>query len=137
MTPKDYIGLDLGRARTGLARASAHARLAEPLQSMPTEQVASWLHQLNKDKPIEALVVGLPRGMKGQETDQTAWVRQQAEHLKKEVGLTIYGQDEALTTKMAETRRFRGQNLHDTDAVAAAIILQDFLDGPDSDRIVL
>ena len=137
MIASEYIGLDLGQVRSGLARASSAARLAEPLESVPTEQLPARLHELAKTNAIAALVVGLPRGLNGQETDQTKWVRQQAANLKKEVGTPIYGQDEALTTVMAESQRFFGKGLQDKDAIAAAIILQDFLDGPEPERVLL
>lgn len=137
MTLSEYIGLDLGQARSGMARASGVARLAEPLESVPTEQLTSRLQELAKTNSITALVIGLPRGLNGQETGQTTWVRQQVDQLKKEVDVPIYGQDEALTTVMAEAHRFAGKGLHDKDAIAAAIILQDFLDGAESERVLL
>lgn len=137
MGSKQFIGLDVGRERTGLARASTVAKLAEPIGAVPTEEVSNRLKELNRSESIEALVIGLPRGLEGQETGQTAWVRQWVEHLKEEAAFPIYAQDEALTTKLAEARRLAGKQIHDIDALAASIILQDFLDTPEAGRVVL
>ena len=133
MEPGQIIGLDVGMRKTGIARASSVARLAEPLEAVPTDEVFNALKKLDSDQPLEAIVIGLPRGLNGQETDQTDWVRQWTDHAKKQLKTPFYWQDEALTSKLAAAQQTAKKPI-DEDALAAAIILQDFLETPESDR---
>lgn len=135
MNPKDFIGLDVGEVRTGLARASALARLAEPLKTVPTGEALGELKKL-ADQGVSGIVVGLPRGIDGQETEQTAWVRQWVDETKKLVEATFYWQDEALTSKLAEAEALKSGKIKEADSLAAQIILQDFLDSPENMRVV-
>ena len=81
----------------------------------------------------EVVIVGLPTGMSGQEGPQAAAARRFAEKIHESTGREIRLHDERLTSFMAEqalmqagrTRRQRKQRI---DAVAAALILQSFLD---------
>jgi putative Holliday junction resolvase len=122
---EEIIGLDIGAVRTGIARASTAARLAEPVRSVETEDLSDELRKLG-DQGVQRIVVGLPRNLSGDDTNQTDWIRQLVESLKTELPkLAFYLQDEALTTVAAEAK---GKKVTDVDAEAAAIILQDFLD---------
>lgn len=125
MTTEEVIGLDVGMARTGLARASRRARLAEPLKTVATDELSEELRHW-VEQGVRQVVVGLPRNLSGDDTAQTNWVRQLVESLKIEhPQLLFHWQDEALTTAAAQA----GKNVTDIDAEAARIILQDFLDG--------
>src|SRR5687768_1048004 len=83
---------------------------------------------------LSALVVGLPRRLDGSDNDQTPLVRVLAAELARLSGLPVILQDERLTSHEADARlavrerdwRKRKAKL---DAVAASIILQDYLDG--------
>ncbi len=135
MNVAEVIGLDVGLKRTGIARASNIARLAEPLMSIPTEKVIDTLNDyINKHK-VEAIAVGLPRNLKGEDTDQTTWVREWAQKAKPKISPTLYWQDEALTTVKAEQLKLKVKDV-DIDSVSAAVILQDFLDTPEANRVV-
>jgi putative Holliday junction resolvase len=72
---KQFLGLDLGLKRTGIARGSEMARLAEPLRTVPTTEVLKALKELIEEYNIGAVVVGLPRNLHGNSTQQTNWVR--------------------------------------------------------------
>jgi putative Holliday junction resolvase len=133
---KELLGLDVGMARTGIARASTAARLAEPLMSVDTSKAIECLNKLIKEQKVELIVVGLPRNLKGDDTSQTAWVRDWVIKTKDQLGPIFYWQDEALTTKTAELRQRSSKDPIDIDAMAAAIILQDFLDTPETERVV-
>lgn len=139
MRPDDdeYLGVDVGSARVGVARGSGRARLAEPLQSIPSESAIEIIAGLAGRNYTGGIVIGLPRGLDGQETGQTRAVRQWAEQTKKITGLPCYWQDEALTSQAAGKLQKSNQKSQAADehALAAAIILQDFLDTPVKDRI--
>jgi putative Holliday junction resolvase len=124
---EDIIALDVGAIRTGIARASSKARLAEPLKTIPTEDVIDELRKLAHEHRISSIVVGLPRSLESQDTPQTEYVRHFVENARTELpGLDFFLQDEALTTVAAETAH--KSKVTDIDAAAASIILQDFLD---------
>jgi putative Holliday junction resolvase len=131
----NFIGLDAGQARVGFALGNDAAKLASPLRSEPTEQAIKKLKELIVEHSSAGLVVGLPRSLSGDETEQTAWVREWVDKLKAHVELPIYAQDEALTTKLAEAQALATKKPQDTDALAAAIILQDFLDSAEAEKV--
>lgn len=136
MDGKQLLGLDVGLKRTGIARASEDARIAEPLITVPTTEVIKVLKDLIKEHNVGTIVVGLPRNLAGDDTRQTTWVRDWVKHAKNKVDLPFYWQDEVLTSRIAEAKKLSSKKLHDVDSLAAAIILQDFLDTPESERMV-
>lgn len=137
MQAKELLGLDLGVKRTGIARASNVARIAEPLPSVPTSKLINFMQDYVNEHKVEAVVVGLPRNLKGEETAQTQWVRKWVNRAKDKINLPFYWQDEALTSKLAvyknRSPNSRSQKTSE-DSLAAAIILQDFLDSAENGR---
>jgi putative Holliday junction resolvase len=131
-----YLALDVGLKRTGIARGSDAARLAEPLRTVATTEVLSTLKNLAEEYNVSAIVVGLPRNLHGNSTQQTNWVRDWVVKLKRKIDLPFYWQDEVLTTRIAEAKKLSYKKVHDIDSLAAAIILQDFLDTPQADRVM-
>ena len=125
MNSSDLIGIDIGKKHTGLARASTVAKIAEPLTTLPTDQVVAKIQELLKEKKIDAIAVGLPRNLSGDETEQTKWVRHWVSVSKKEVGVPFYWVDEALTSSGEK-------NDHSGAAVA---ILQDFVNTADEEKV--
>jgi len=60
-----YLGIDYGAKRVGLATANSDAMLASPLRTVaPHELIAA----IQSAGPFEVIVVGLPRGLDGQDT---------------------------------------------------------------------
>ena len=124
---RELIGLDIGQKRTGIARASSVARLAEPLITVDTEQLIPKLEHIIRKYQPELIVVGLPRNLQSNETEQTKWVRGIIGDIQSHfVDVRFEFQDEALTT-VAATEQL-AKNTADIDSLAASIILQDFLD---------
>jgi putative Holliday junction resolvase len=132
----ELIGLDIGHKRTGIARASSLAALAEPLMSVGTTEVVKTLKKLASDKEVSAVAIGLPRNLQGNDTAQTLWVRDFVDKLKKQITMPFYWQDEALTTKLAENLKQGAKSPADEHSLAAAIVLQDFLDTPPAERVI-
>lgn len=131
------LGLDVGAKRTGIARASSVAKIAQPLTSAPTTEIMRKLQELIEELGVSAVAVGLPRNLSGDDTAQTAWVRGWVDRAKKHFqDLPFYWQDEALTSKLAAAKQASGKKPTDDHALAAAIILQDFLDTPETGRVM-
>lgn len=117
--------MDIGSARVGIARGASIAKIAEPLKTVPTDKAVEEIGLLAKQNFASGIVAGLPRSLDGNDTDQTKLVRQWVAEAKQKLNLPFYWQDEALTSQ--ET---------DDDAHAAAMILQDFLNATESDRVI-
>lgn len=133
MEAKEILALDVGLKRTGIARASNVARLAEPLKTVATEEAIETVVGYLKEHEVEAIAVGLPRNLKGDDTEQTTWVRGWVDGAKQRIATPLYWQDEALTSVKAADLKSKK---NDIDSVAAAVILQDFLDTPEAERVV-
>ncbi|MEO7364367.1 MAG: Holliday junction resolvase RuvX [Candidatus Saccharimonadales bacterium] len=132
MTIPDHIAaLDVGAKRIGVAIAQVDARLASPLITLnaTSDNLIDELRALIEQQAIGLLIVGLPRGLDGQETAQTASARGFAARLSV-LELPVVMQDEALTSRLAEAElEARGTSYQngDVDALAATYILQDYL----------
>ena len=126
------LALDVGQARIGVALATSVARLASPLTTLPNnDDFLDSLRKLVAEHAVSVLVVGLPRGLDGQETGQTSYVREFAATLDT-LGLPVHLQDEALTSAHAEQElRNRGvaYTKEDVDSLSATYILEDYLQG--------
>ena len=133
----------MGERRIGVAISDATRMLARPvgvltIARLDAAAVARAAEEVGRlaaeDDGVAAIVVGLPRRLDGRPTALTEGVRGFASQLGTRTGLPVALQDERLTSVEAESRlaerdkdwRSRKKRL---DAAAAAIILQDHLDG--------
>ncbi len=129
------LGIDYGDSRIGLAMSDPLKMIASPFKTIRNEGNEKCLHffqSLLKEKDMESIVVGLPMGLKGQDTAQTKKVREFA-NLLYSLKLPLYLEDERLSTVSAEKSMIQqniktGHNKGLIDQRAAAIILQQFLD---------
>jgi putative holliday junction resolvase len=133
------LGFDFGTARIGVAVGELETRHASALTTISEESrerrfgaigklVAEW-------HPV-AMVVGIPHHLDGHEHDLTARCRRFANQLHGRFALPVHTVDERLTSAAADAtladagqRRWQSRKPR-VDAVAAQIILQDFLNGP-------
>jgi putative Holliday junction resolvase len=136
------LGVDYGQRRIGLALSDATGMLARPWKTIPRignpSQVAAALATeagalMREDDGLAAIVVGLPKRLNGEPTDQTATVEAVVERLRSIVTIPVVLQDERLTSREAESllaKREKDWRKRKTmlDSAAAALILQDYLD---------
>jgi putative holliday junction resolvase len=123
-----YLGIDFGTKRIGLAIAESEVKLARPLATVTAQELPVIV---KRHGPFEAVVVGLPRGLDGQDTPQTLTVQRLADDLLGPLKLDPIYQDEAATSAIAEEQLKASGKPYtkaDIDAEAATIILQDYLD---------
>ena len=129
------LGLDYGDRRIGLALSDPSKMIASPFKfiiNIGDGEVLDYLKILIAEEDIEAIVVGLPIGMKGQETKQTTKVREFAELLSS-LTIPISFEDERLSSISAEKSMIQqkiktGHHKGMIDQRAAAILLQQYLD---------
>lgn len=126
----NYLALDVGSVRIGLAGANSIVCIAHPLSTLANDE--TFLEKLTAilaEEQVGILVVGLPRNLNGESTPQTDYVEAFVTQLEP-LGLPIYFQDEALTSSKAEAElksRAKPYKKGDVDALAATYILDDFL----------
>ncbi len=130
-----WMGLDIGEKRIGIAlsdpleiTAQSHSMLERRGLSHDLEQ----LRQIVVDNEVTGIVCGLPINMNGSEGPMAEKVRQFGEALGKMTGIQPVFWDERLSTASAqrvliEADLSRGKRRQKVDQLAAAIILQNFL----------
>lgn len=130
------LGVDLGKARTGVAVCDKNETLASPVEVVHEhnrERLLQRVASLATARGAERIVVGLPRNMDGSEGESAQNARAFGEALRALSGLPVDFSDERGTTITAHSflneTNTRGKRRKATvDAVAATIILQDYLD---------
>lgn len=129
------VGVDLGHARTGLAVCDKGEILASPLEVIAqrdAEKLALQVAEAARKAGAELLAVGLPRNMDGTEGDSARFAREMGARLGALCGLPVEFVDERGTTLTAHgylnDTNTRGRKRRAVvDAVAATVILEDFL----------
>jgi len=128
------LALDLGDRRIGVALSDATGTLARPLEVFQRRsRAADFAHvaALVQQHEVGAVVIGLPFNMNGTEGQRAAWTRDYGAALGQAVGRPVTFWDERLTTVEAEEllrAQGRRSEKRSVDAIAAAIILQGYLD---------
>lgn len=130
------LGVDLGKARTGLAICDREEMLASPLTVLHEhnrERLVEAIAAQAKERGAQLLAVGLPRNMDGSEGESAQNARQIGAMLQEATGLPVEFVDERGTTVTAhgylnETNTRGKRRKAVVDAVAATVILQNCLD---------
>ena len=134
---KKYISLDIGDVRIGVAKSDIMGLVATPLEVINRKKVKSVqrIAEILNEHNTKSLVVGIPKSLDGTEKRQAEKVREYIEKLKKNIeGLEVFEVDERLTTVSADRMLTDGgkkgaiEKRKVVDKIAAAIILQTFLD---------
>jgi len=136
------LGVDLGDARIGLALSDPLGVIAQPLETMrcvgPKKDVQRIVAKA-KELEVGVIVVGLPLLMSGEDGERALQAREFAVQLERRLdGVRVELWDERLTTVQAErtmisdgVRRRRRKST--VDPIAAALILQGYLDSRQGD----
>ena len=130
------LALDHGTKRIGVAISDELKMIAQPLEFIPAEPLKDAFARLQTilvEKPTELILVGLPRNMDGTYGPAAEKVRAFVEQLKLVVAVPIRTWDERLTSAQANRVLLQGnvrreKRKEKVDAVAAAILLQSYLD---------
>ena len=127
------LGIDYGTKRVGLALSDPLGLTARPLAVVPRSKIVEEVVTLVKEQEVGTIVVGLPTGLGGDEGISASEARKLADELATATGVDVVLRDERYTSRMAESALLesgmkRRQRRENVDKVAAAIILQDYLD---------
>jgi putative holliday junction resolvase len=134
---RTVLAVDPGSRRVGVAVSNPEGTFALPLEVIERSSDDSYIDRLAdlaESRGVGEVVVGLPLRLSGSHGPEVAAARALAEKLRERLGVPVHLVDERLTTRQAEaslagaglnSRGRRGR----VDQVAAAVLLQGFLDG--------
>jgi putative Holliday junction resolvase len=120
------LALDYGSARCGCALSDPTGTLATPIEAIErpgTRRGMNRIVGLVRERGVKKVVVGLPIGLSGADTDQTREVRDFAAKLDERIAVPVDLYDERFTTSIAAARGGSGSE----DSRAAAVLLEDYL----------
>jgi putative pre-16S rRNA nuclease len=130
------LALDHGTKRIGVAVSDETKTIAQPLEYVSAEPFAdflAWLKKILAEKEIDLILIGMPRNMDGSYGPAAQKVETFAAALKMAITIPIKLWDERLTSSQANRILIQGKVRRDkrkekVDKLAAAILLQSFLD---------
>jgi putative holliday junction resolvase len=131
------LAIDHGTRRIGIAVSDELKMIAQPLEFIPAEPFDAFmarLRELLEEKEVELILVGMPRNMDGSYGPAAQKVDEFVAALKADTSVPIKLWDERLTSVMANRILIQGNVRRDkrkekVDKMAAAILLQSYLDG--------
>ena len=145
-----FLAVDYGRARMGLAIADSETHMAQPLSTMERinrNEDMRRLRELVREQGVKQIVVGLPLRLDGTRGEMAEEVERFAQRVRKQIGVPVEMVDERLTSWEAERllEEVQGRFIHEekltssrkskraqakmtVDAVAAAVILKEYLE---------
>jgi putative holliday junction resolvase len=130
------LGLDVGGKRIGVAGCDGLGLIATGITTIWRSSFQADIAELTQiitDRQVEILVLGLPYTMDGQIGSQAKQVQKFARRVAAVIDLPIEYVDERLTSYAAEQMMIAAkisvsQNKGTIDRIAAAVILQQWLD---------
>jgi putative Holliday junction resolvase len=131
-----YLALDYGTKRVGVAVSDESKIIAQPLGYIPAEPFDAFLarlRQIIREQQVDRVFLGLPRSMDGSYGPAARRVREFMERLLAAIPVPIQTLDERLTSAQANRVLLQGNvrrsdRKQKVDAMAAAILLQSYLD---------
>ena len=132
------LGIDYGSTRIGLSLSDPLGLIPQPIDAVKNDlSVFGELRKVALRENVKMIVVGMPLNLKGQFAQKAEEVKEFIEHLKKELGIEVFVWDERFTTTMAHQtmlamgtkKKERQKKDGRIDSMAAAIMLQGYLDG--------
>ncbi|MDA0815031.1 MAG: Holliday junction resolvase RuvX [Chloroflexi bacterium] len=132
MTPAEvtrWLGIDPGGARIGLAISDPGGGYAIPLNVVSASAAFPAIRAIVQREGVSGIVIGIARLPSGDEGESAQLARRLGARLTR-LGVPIEYEDETLTSHQAESMARSGgaSRRRPADDVAAALILQQFLD---------
>ena len=131
-----FLAIDFGEKRVGLALSDPTKIIAKPFKSISytsQDELINKISLIIEEQNVEKIILGLPKGLKGQKTDQTNQVLEFYSLIKNKIDTPIFMEDERLSSVSAKKSLIlqnikTGHNKGLIDETAAAIFLQLYLD---------
>lgn len=129
--PGRVLALDYGKARTGVAVSDPTGTIVTPLEPVLRANTSDGLATISRlvaSHDVARIVVGLPVGLQGDETTQTARCRSFAARLAASVEVPVELHDERFTSKLADRTRAETGSVASRDSLAASHLLQSWME---------
>jgi len=126
------LALDVGDVWTGLALSDVLGLVARPYKTVKTNELEKYIRIILDEEPIETIVVGYPRTLRGTISKQTQKTQQVKEYLEQKFrAIPWVLWDERLTSKRAQMLKKKftiKDKKHKSHSIAAAFILDSYLE---------
>ena len=130
------MAIDYGRKRTGVAVTDSLQMIANGLTTVPSGELVKFLQEYTAKEPVERIVVGQPKQMNNEPSENMRYVQAFVTHLKRTLPqIPIEYYDERFTSVMAHQamldgglRKKKRQEKALVDEISAVIILQAYLE---------
>lgn len=140
---KEYLALDIGRKRTGIAVTDTNRIIASVLETVETHKLEEYLKIYMQANEVEKIIVGMPVQMNNTPSEAVKYIIPVLNRLKKVFSdYEFIIADERFTSKMAfqtmidaGARKMQRQVKGTVDKISAAIILQSFLESEKYKRL--
>jgi len=137
------LALDHGTKRIGIALSDPTGSIAQPMGYWPASPFGEFLERLRafiKEKEVVLLLVGMPRNMDGSYGPAAQKVDEFVGALRQAITVPVQTWDERLTTVQANRLLIEGglrreKRKHKVDSLAAAVLLQSYLDAQGADSV--
>lgn len=130
------LSIDYGKKRTGIAVSDPLQIIANGLTTVETSKLFEFLENYLKKEEVETIIVGLPKQMSGELSENMKRIEPFVNRLKKlypKINIEYY--DERFTSKLAHQAMIDGglkkqdrKNKELIDEISATIILQGYME---------
>lgn len=134
------LAIDYGRKRSGVAVTDPLKIIANGLTTVRTCDLMDFLKDYMQKEQVERIIVGLPKQMSGELSENMKYIEPFVRNLRKQVTVPIEMFDERFTSVLAHKAMLDGglkkkdrQNKALVDEISATIILQSYME---SNRIM-
>lgn len=129
------IAIDFGRKRCGIAATDPLQLIANPIETIATTQLSSYIKAYIAANDVDAVIVGQPKQMDGTPSESTRYLTPVINRLRKDIAPTpIIFYDERFTSVLAHRAMIDGgmskmarRDKAVVDKISAAIILNDYI----------
>lgn len=129
------LAIDYGRRRCGIAVTDTLRIVATGLATVPTAQLNEYVKRYMATEQVDAIIVGLPRTVHGEESESMRYIRPGIRRLKQALpGVKVEFFDERFTSVLAHRsmldsgmKKMQRRDKAVVDEIAATIILNDYL----------
>lgn len=129
------IAIDFGRKRCGIAATDPLQLIANPIETIATAQLSSYIKAYIAANDVDAVIVGQPKQMDGTPSESTRYLTPAINRLRKDIAPTpIIFYDERFTSVLAHRAMIDGgmskmarRDKAVVDKISAAIILNDYI----------
>lgn len=130
------LAIDYGKKRTGIAVSDTLQLIANGLTTVPTAELMSFLTDYVSREPVERIIVGLPKQMNNEASENMKRIEPFVRTLRKAMpNIPVEYVDERFTSVLAHRAMLEGglkkkarQDKALVDEISATIILQDYLE---------